>query len=153
MTRRNDAWPPPVKDDRDEPPYAEVALWQGRTWTIRICHGAMQWGPEGGPFLYWGTEEGARAKARRLLEKYARQQGIRRTPERIELADGGAGIRRAEELDREKQRALGELRQTPAEAWEREFDDAHSGRGVVPSVVYRIPSAVASATKRLLGRR
>lgn len=65
---------PPVRPDltHGEHPYAEVEQTGRFTWDIRICHGVMVWGPEGGPFWYVGTEKGAERKAEKLLEKYER---------------------------------------------------------------------------------
>lgn len=65
---------PPIRPDltggRD--PYAEVEQTGRFTWSIRICHGILVWGPEGCPFTYWGTEAGAARKAEKLLERYER---------------------------------------------------------------------------------
>jgi len=120
----HDVWPPPMRDSReDEPPFAEVEQNGAFSWSIRILHAWMQWGPDGMPFTHFGTRRSADARARRLLAAYTRkyererQAGLNKS--RIELTSPEE-FRRSVEQRRETQRALAELRD-PDSAWEREF--------------------------------
>lgn len=129
--RRPQTWPPPIRDPREEePPYAEVEQTSRWGWRIRILHGVIQWGPEGGSFSHVGTREGAEARARRLLatytRKYERERQARIEKRRVELVSPEEFYRGVEQA-RETERALADLRD-PDGAWEREFAALDTGR-------------------------
>lgn len=115
----SEAWPPPPRFDREGDPYAEVTRAGRFSWWISIHHGILQWGPDGGRFSYFGSEAGARAKAERLLDRYARTQIRSARTLRIDIEDPGA-IRRALEQEAASAQALAELRD-PEAAWDRQL--------------------------------
>ncbi|WKW87120.1 hypothetical protein SEA_NICOLE72_83 [Microbacterium phage Nicole72] len=122
--RRPQEWPPPVRDPREEePPHAEVEQTGWCSWSIRIMHGWMQWGPDGMPFTHVGTRKSAEARARRLLarytRKYERERQARIEKRRIELVSPEE-FQRGVEHARATEQALADLRD-PDGAWEREF--------------------------------
>lgn len=49
-------------------------------WRIRIHHGAMIWGPDGGPFLRFGSRAFAERCASSLLLRYWRHEERRNAP-------------------------------------------------------------------------
>lgn len=125
IRRGHDEWPPPLRDSReDEPPYAEVEQESWCSWSIRILHGWMQWGPDGMPFTHIGTRRGAEARARRLLarytRKYERERQAKIDKRRVEIVSP-EDFRRGVDHRRETERALADLRD-PEGAWEREFE-------------------------------
>lgn len=124
IRRGHDTWPPPVRDSREEePPHAEVEQSSWCSWTIRILHGWMQWGPDGMPFTHLGTRKSAEARARRLLarytRKYERERQAKIEKRRVELVSPEE-FQRGVEHRRETERALADLRD-PDGAWEREY--------------------------------
>ena len=97
----------------DEDPYAELEQSGRWVWHIGICHGVMNWGPEGGRFLVWGNRKRAMKVAERLLAKYIRQELRRRAPRlKVTSDEYYKGV--------QTNRALEELRE-PELAWDREY--------------------------------
>lgn len=116
--------PPPIRDPREEePPYAEVERESWCSWSIRILHGWMQWGPDGMPFTHIGTRASAEARARRLLarytRKYERERQAKIEKRRVELVSPEDFHRGVIQRSATEQ-ALADLRD-PEGAWEREF--------------------------------
>lgn len=66
------------------PPYAEVEQIGRWTWAVRVIHGIIVWGPNGGPFIVHGGRDRADRVARRHLARYiAQEERQARTSHRV----------------------------------------------------------------------
>jgi hypothetical protein len=76
-----------VDMDPDEP-YAEVRQIGRWTWSVDVVHGIVSWGPNGGPFMAYGSRAHAGRKAGRKLAAYRRVLNRQAQTYRIETPDG-----------------------------------------------------------------
>lgn len=72
---------------RDEPgePRTEIHRIGRWCWSVRIAHGILHWGPNGGFFIVWGGRARVERVAARLLARYRREQEHLASRERIRV--------------------------------------------------------------------
>lgn len=61
-------------------PTAEIKQTGAFMWDIIIRHGWLTWGPDGMPFMHFGSRKSAERRASRLLLRYWRKMELDEAP-------------------------------------------------------------------------